>query len=73
MYFIFSFDTGYFLIKLLLEKRLPIAVLNTLKHDNDPFVRAKALECLEKMVSVKDIWDASLKESDLMVRKKIYE
>jgi len=50
-----------------LEKKLPIAVINTLKHDNDPFVRSKALECLEEMVSVLDIWETSLKESDLIV------
>lgn len=47
---------------------MPIAVLNTLKHDKDPFVKAKALECLENMVTIIDIWEASLKESDLMVR-----
>lgn len=41
--------------------------MNTLKHDNDPFVRSKALECLEKMVSVLDIWETSLRESDLIV------
>jgi len=46
---------------------LSIAVLNTLKHDNDPFVRSKALECLEEMVSVLDIWETSLKESNLIV------
>jgi len=50
-----------------LEKKLATAILNTLKHDNDPFVKAKALECLEKMLSVQDIWDSSLKESDLIV------
>jgi len=50
---------------------MSIAVLNTLKHDNDPFVRAKALECLEKMVSVSYIWETSLKETDLIVRKLI--
>lgn len=52
-----------------MEKNLTIAVLNTLKHDKDPFVRAKALECLEKMVSVSSIWETSLKGSDLMVKK----
>lgn len=51
----------------MLEKKLPIAVLNSFKHDNDVFVRAKALECLEQMVSVLDIWEASLKDSDLIV------
>lgn len=55
------------LTKLILRKKLPISVLNALKHDNDPFVRSKALECLEKMVSVFDIWEGSLKETDLMV------
>lgn len=50
-----------------MEKHLSIAVLNTLKHDNDPFVRSKALECLEEMVSVLDIWETSLKKSDLIV------
>lgn len=47
---------------------MSIAVLNTVKHDNDPFVRAKALECLEKMVSTVHLWEKSLKESDLIVR-----
>lgn len=51
----------------MLETKLPQSVLNTFKHDNDTFVRAKALECLEKMVSVLDIWEASLKDSDLIV------
>lgn len=46
---------------------MSIAVINTLKHDNDPFVRSKALECLEEMVSVSDIWEVSLKDSDLIV------
>jgi len=50
-----------------LEKKLSTIVLNTFKYDNDPFVRAKAIECLEKMVSVLDIWESSLKESDLIV------
>lgn len=45
--------------------------MNTLKHDNDPFVRSKALECLEKMASVLDIWETSLKESDLIVSVQI--
>ncbi|XP_060871065.1 uncharacterized protein LOC132945364 [Metopolophium dirhodum] len=61
-----KYSCGNFFIKLILEKHLPIAVLNTLKHDNDPFVRSKALECLEEMVSVLDIWETSLKESDLI-------
>lgn len=54
-----------------MEKNISIAVINTLKHDNDPFVRSKALECLEEMVSVSDIWEISLKDSDLIVSVKI--
>lgn len=61
-----KYSSGHFFIKLILEKGLSIAVINTLKHDNDPFVRSKALECLEEMVSVLDIWETSLKESDLI-------
>ncbi|XP_015374038.1 PREDICTED: uncharacterized protein LOC107168980 [Diuraphis noxia] len=61
-----KYSSGNFFIKIILEKHLSIAVMNTLKHDNDPFVRSKALECLEKMVSVLDIWETSLKESDLI-------
>lgn len=52
---------------MILEKNLPTAVLNTLEYDNDPFVRCKALECLESMVSVLNIWESSLKESNLIV------
>ncbi|XP_025191469.1 uncharacterized protein LOC112591762 [Melanaphis sacchari] len=61
-----KYSSGNFFIKLILEKNMPIAVINTLKHDNDPFVRSKALECLEEMVSVSDIWETSLKDSDLI-------
>ncbi|CAH1715507.1 unnamed protein product [Aphis gossypii] len=61
-----KYSSGNFLIKLVLEKNMSIAVINTLKHDNDPFVRSKALECLEEMVSVSDIWEISLKDSDLI-------
>ncbi|CAH1715509.1 unnamed protein product [Aphis gossypii] len=62
-----KYSSGNFLIKLVLEKNMSIAVINTLKHDNDPFVRSKALECLEEMVSVSDIWEISLKDSDLIL------
>ncbi|KAL5244226.1 hypothetical protein ACI65C_011636 [Semiaphis heraclei] len=61
-----KYSSGNFFVKIILEKHLSIAVMNTLKHDNDPFVRSKALECLEKMASVLDIWETSLKESDLI-------
>ncbi|VVC25046.1 Hypothetical protein CINCED_3A021537 [Cinara cedri] len=61
-----NYKSGNFFINLMIEKNLPIDVLNTLKHDNDPFVRAMAVECLEKMVSISDIWETSLKESDLI-------
>lgn len=61
------FNIGHFIIELLLEKKLPMAVLNTLKYDKDPFVKSKALECLDNMVSILDIWEKSLKDSDLMV------
>lgn len=61
-----KYSSWNFLIKLILEKNISIAVINTLKHDNDPFVRSKALECLEEMVSVSDIWEISLKDSDLI-------
>lgn len=62
---------GNFFIRLVLKKKLPISVLNTLKYDNDPFVKEKALKCLEQMVSVSDIWETSLRESDLMVNINI--
>lgn len=65
MFFILYIE--FILTKLIARKKLSISVLNALKHDNDPYVRSKALECLEKMVSVFDIWEGSLKESDLMV------
>jgi hypothetical protein len=61
------FYSGNCFIKLILEKNMSISVINTLKHDNDPFVRSKALECLEEMVSVSEIWEMSLKDSDLLV------
>ncbi|XP_060838951.1 uncharacterized protein LOC132920516 [Rhopalosiphum padi] len=59
-------SSGNCFIKLILEKNMSISVINTLKHDNDPFVRSKALECLEEMVSVSEIWEMSLKDSDLL-------
>lgn len=65
--YIYFYFIGHIFIQILLKENLPTAVLNTLKHDNDPFVRSKALECLEKMVSILDIWESVLKESNLIV------
>lgn len=58
---------GHIYINIILEKQIPTSVLKTFKHDNDPFVRSKALECLENMVGIKDIWETFLKDSDLIV------
>ncbi|XP_050538472.1 uncharacterized protein LOC126903935 [Daktulosphaira vitifoliae] len=56
----------YDTVSFILENQLPVAVYNTAKHDNDSFVKAKAIECLSNMVAISEVGTMLLNKTDLL-------
>lgn len=59
-------------INIILDEELPIKVFKVFKTEDDPSLRIIVLKCLEKMVSVPEIWNRSLSKSDLIVSTIYY-
>ncbi|XP_050419640.1 uncharacterized protein LOC126832762 [Adelges cooleyi] len=62
-----KYNTGHFLVKCILENQLPASVYKSATYDSDPYVKAKALECLIEMVSVMELGTSLLKETDILI------
>lgn len=52
---------------LLLELNFPSVVIGMFECDEESYVRASAIICLQKMVSVKKLWDEALSDKKLLV------